>query len=56
MPPPVIELSRHFVEVRVLARVPLTRGDEVYGARNIYFLVGWLGTWPEDPNDPRRTP
>jgi 4-amino-4-deoxy-L-arabinose transferase-like glycosyltransferase len=53
MPAPVVALSRHFLEVRVISRVPLKRGDETYGARNIYFLVGWLGTWPADPNDPR---
>jgi 4-amino-4-deoxy-L-arabinose transferase-like glycosyltransferase len=53
IPRALIPLSRHFLEVRVLSRVPLEREGEPYGARNLYFFVGWLGTWPEDPNDPR---
>ena len=51
MPPAVADLATHFLEVRVISRIPLMRGTEVYGARNLYFLVGWRGTWPDDSTD-----
>lgn len=50
----VDSLRPHFGDALPEAPTVITRDGAPLGARRIWTLTAWRGTWPADPNDPRQ--
>lgn len=50
-PSVITQLAPHFAGTELGAVVPLARGDAQYGARRLWVLTGWRGSWPVDSTD-----
>jgi len=56
LPMAVARLAPHFASATMGALLPLQRSGETSAQRRVWILRGWTGTWPDDSNDPLKTP